>query len=538
MTVSLNSIDELRVQRSPTQHYPIEKQRGSSFFQKFKPSMPSVRVDITADVVKRADAMARAAKDSTAIADWFDIRQHYLQLRQRGRQVTWFVRARGRSQKIGVANSIRGEFDRGLLSIKQARDRAAEVYAGIEAVEPVGREPAWTWSDLDRKYQTALKETRWRAGRVKPPSRGTQDDVRLAFAKPPIAALAPKQLTALTSLDLTRAVDQVHADNGHRAACKTLAYVKSALTWALSKRGERSGLHGTMPWWTAMRPPDPTGGEILEMLARRKTLAAAKVAFGVDHLGALLVEHEAFCAGRRAEEKISPGVRWGLWWVSFTGNRRFSTVALERERLLQADEFGRPGWGRCAWPPETMKGRHEFWLPLPPAVLAIANGSIADWTQLVRNEHGDLTSKWVFASTRRTGRDPENDDVAVYPNSLNAHLRALRGTKGISTVDRLKDLPWFSLHLVRSVAGNFLDNAPGVPKAGISAMLAHADEETDDRLAPTTRAFYVQNQMMPQKSDAMAAWSEALIAAYQRAGGKMPQPIEGPRPSKLRPRAA
>jgi hypothetical protein len=67
-------------------------------------------------------------------------------------------------------------------------------------------------------------------------------------------------------------------------------------------------------------------------------------------------------------------------------------VALERERLLQADEFGRPGWGRATWPPEMMNGNSEFWLPLPPEVLAIANGSVADWTRLVRDEHGDLKS--------------------------------------------------------------------------------------------------------------------------------------------------
>ena len=240
------------------------------------------------------------------------------------------------------------------------------------------------------------------------------------------------------------------------------------MTWALSKRGEQSGKHGTMPWWTALRPPDPSGDEIKKMQARRKALTQAKVAFGVDHLGALLVEHEDFCAGRRAAEKIGPGVRWGLWWVSFTGNRRFSTVALERERLHQVDELGLDDWGRATRPPEMMKGKSEFWLPLPPEVLAIANGAVSDWTQLVRNEHGELTSRWVFASTRRTGQDPDNEDVATYPNSLNAHLRALRGMKGISDVDRLADLPWFTLHLVRSVAGNYLDKLSTVPKAGIS----------------------------------------------------------------------
>jgi hypothetical protein len=495
--------------------------------------MPTVRVDITASTVKKALTMA--GERAAGVNIWADNRDHFLLVRQRGATADWLVKTRGKTRVIGNLRERHPDY----LSVSAARAKAADVYndirkgGGDNAV--VGSELGWTWSDLDREYQAALKEPRWAAGRVKPPSKGTQDDVRLTFAKASVASLAENTLSSLTSLDITRAVEQVHAENGHRAASKTLAYIKSALTWALSKRGKKSGLHGKMPWWSALRPPDPTGVEITDMLERKKTLALAKVDFSVDHLGALLVEHEAFCAGRTAEKKISPGVRWGLWWVAFTGNRRFSTVALERARLHTTDEFGRAGWGRATWPPEMMKGKSEFWLPLPPAVLSIATGSIEDWKQLVRNEHGDLTSRWVFASTRRTGRRQDNEDVAVYPNSLNAHLRALRGTKGINTVNRLQNLPWFSLHLVRSVAGNYLDAAPGVPKAGISAMLAHADDDdVDDRLAPTTKAFYVANQRMELKSDAMAAWSEALINSFGKAGGKMPEPSETVRRGRLR----
>jgi hypothetical protein len=187
-----------------------------------------------------------------------------------------------------------------------------------------------------------------------------------------------------------------------------------------------------------------------------------------------------------------------------------------------------------------MKGKSDFWLPLPPEVLAVANGAVKDWRWLTLNQHGDIKTRWVFASTRRTGRRQGKADVATYPNSLNAHLRAMRGDKKghNAGTNSLGNLPWFSLHLVRSVAGNFLDNAPGVPKAGISAMLAHADEEKDDRLAPTTRAFYVQNQMMPEKSIAMAAWSEALCRAVEKAGGKLPAPTEKWRPSKVKQKAA
>jgi hypothetical protein len=40
-----------------------------------------------------------------------------------------------------------------------------------------------------------------------------------------------------------------------------------------------------------------------------------------------------------------------------------------------------------------------------------------------------------------------------------------------------------SLRLVGSVAGNFPDKCPGLPKTGISARLAHAeDDDADDRL--------------------------------------------------------
>jgi hypothetical protein len=493
--------------------------------------VPSFRTDITADIVKQAAAMARAAENSTAITDWFDVRQHYLQLRQRGRQVTWYVRARGRSQKIGVANSLRGEYERNYLSIKQARDRAAGVYAGIEAhlPKPESSEPgvatAWTWADCDREYQASLKETRWvggAAGRERPPSRWTQDDVRLAFAKPAMLALHCRPLTDLQPLEIVRAIDDVHAASGHRAACKSLTYIKSALTWAANKKGSQSGLYGATAWWQTIRPPDPTATEIGRIRQRRSTLAQAKVAFTVDHLGALLVEHEAYCAA----ERVSPGIRWGLWWVAYTANRRQSTVALERSRLLQTDEFGRAGWGRAMWSLETMKGRAEFWLPLPPAVLDVANGSISDWHRTIRRSHGQITTRWVFSSTRRHGRDPENDDVAVYPNSLNAHLRCLRGDKGRTRENLIESLPWFSLHLVRAVSGNYLDGAATVPKAAISAMLAHADGTAEDRLAPTTKAFYVQNQKMGLKAQAMEAWSDAVLNAYVKAGGKPPAPSE------------
>jgi len=54
-----------------------------------------------------------------------------------------------------------------------------------------------------------------------------------------------------------------------------------------------------------------------------------------------------------------------------------------------------------------MKGQAEFWLPLPPSLVHVANSSIIDWRALVTAEHGigHKDSNWAFASTRRIDRN-------------------------------------------------------------------------------------------------------------------------------------
>jgi hypothetical protein len=224
--------------------------------------------------------------------------------------------------------------------------------------------------------------------------------------------------------------------------CKALAYVQSALNWALSQAGLLEIRH---PWWMDIEPAAMSGEEAQAQQVRKQTLAQRKAELGVDHLGEILVRHEEYCAGRMAEEKVSPGVRFGFWWLMFTGNRRFSVTALERERLMQVDEFGRDRWGRAAWPEWMIKGGAEFWLPLPEEVLQIANGAIEDYSVLVQRAHGHVwPTKWVFASTRRVPRARDDEpvevltalpppDVAVYPNSLNQHVRAMRGERSAWT---------------------------------------------------------------------------------------------------------
>ena len=494
----------------------------------------SERTDIVKDVVKKAAALAAAAPDATEINDFFDRRQPFLQLRQRGKTVHWYVRAKGRSQKIGNALLERGLTDGQYLSIKQARDKAALIYAGVEAPQPklaVALAPehvAWTWGDIDREYQNSLTEPRWINNKIKYPKKTSRDDCRLAFGKPPIAGLSNIKVTDLKPRDIILAIDAVHEACGHRQCEKCLAYMKAALNWAISHKMLQSGMDGLIAWWEPISAPAPTPAEMIEKDLRKKALAKAKSEFSVDNMAALLIEHEEFCVGKTANEKISPGIRWGLWWLACTANRRFSTTVLERKNLQQIDEFGEQEWGRAEWPAEFMKSQADFWLPLPPDLLHIANSSIKDWRVLVSDEHGKGhgDSRWVFASSRRIGRDDSNRDVSIFPSSLNAHLRNMRGLKQHNKTDKLKDLPAYWLHLTRAVSSNYLNKCPSVPKSAISLMLAHSMTKAPDDMSRTTREFYVTCQSMPEKSIAMRVWTEALFASYEKQGGKYPMPTE------------
>ncbi len=54
-------------------------------------------------------------------------------------------------------------------------------------------------------------------------------------------------------------------------------------------------------------------------------------------------------AGKVEEENTSPGIRWGIWWIALTANRRGSTTLLERTNVQQSDPLGEAGWGTALW---------------------------------------------------------------------------------------------------------------------------------------------------------------------------------------------
>jgi hypothetical protein len=491
--------------------------------------MPLVRVNIIKEVVAEASAAAAARLPGTN--DWADEKQPYLVLRQRGSSVKWCVRGFKMMRVIGDPRDGLGRRD--YLPTSAARVKAATVYAELSTGQPSPRAPAptpkpkfWTWGDLDREYQAAIAQPRWVNRRRKAPAKGTVDDVRLALAKVPLVALHDTALPDLDKRTMAKAINQIavrdpgdtEGTTGRRQREKCCTYVKSALTWAQNKKEDDSGLAGVVPWWTTLQPADPDDAEMDELEIKAAALLQAKEDFRIEHLAELLVRHEAYCAGREGHDRISPGIRYGIWWVAFTAHRRGSTVELLRQDLFDEDAFGQAGWGRAEWSAAAMKQKTPFWLPLPPVVLGIATSCMAEWRRLVNKSHGRLhaDSKWVFASSRRIGRKDDNADVGVYANSLNRHLLRMKAA------EKLDGLPDYWPHLTRSVVSNYLAGRQDIPPAASSLMLGHALPGDVEPAAPTTRKFYLTNQRMAEKAVAMKAWSDALVKAFKKAGGKLP----------------
>jgi hypothetical protein len=481
--------------------------------------MQSSRVKIDTKVMRQAAALA--AKRDPDGTDFCDTEQRYLLIRQRGPAATWLVKTRGKTRVLGSAIEGRsGKSD--FLSLTAARTKAAVVYSSIATGQDAPPRPApapvvdvWTWGDLDSEYQAVIAAPRWINKRRKAPAQGTMDDVRLAFAKAPLKALHKVALPDLDKAAMSEAIEKI---TGRRQREKCCAYVKASLTWAQAKKETESGLAGVLPWWITLDAGDPDEDEMDALEGRREALLQAKTDFKIEHMAELLKRHEDYCAGREGQDRISPGIRFGLWWVALTAHRRGSTVQLLRDDLKTEDEFGQPGWGRAAWSARAMKAKMPFWLPLPPVVLGVATSCMAEWRELVNRSHGrrHADSKWVFASSRRIGRKDGNRDVSVYPNSLNRHLLRMK------KAGALDGLPDYWPHLTRSVVGNYLDGRKDVPPAASSLMLGHALPGDVEPAAPTTRKFYLTNQRMAEKAVAMEAWAHALVAQFIMVGGTIP----------------
>ncbi len=275
------------------------------------------------------------------------------------------------------------------------------------------------------------------AGKPIYPSTETQDDVRRIFARKEVVKHETRLLASLDENWFEDVQEALHKTYGYDAYRKFRAYGQAALTWAAAYRRKDSGLTGRQ-WWRLAERRRRTPDEVEKKVARDKALRKRKDDFKVRHLGMLLAEHERFCASRTGNERISPGVRWGLWWDSLTGHRRGSGTSVAREDVEFKDPRGEPGWGLATWQPEVMKTQDPFTLPVPPLGLHIIDCCLRD-CRIAWERKGlrDRKSKWVFTSRVTT---MEGGDIAVTGSALANHIRNLRGLRQGNHRDMLRGI--------------------------------------------------------------------------------------------------
>lgn len=458
-------------------------------------------------------------------------------LRVRGHSASWLVKTRSRTIKIGdampaeLAGKIPALRKRGsgggerILSLREAREAAKREWAKLGNPSDAPAESAsWTWGRLVEEYKTHIAGMREdAAGKPIYPSAETQNDVRLIFARREVSKHDTRLLASLDENWFEDVQEALHKAYGYDAYRKFRAYGQAALSWAAAYRRKDSGLTGRQ-WWRLAERRRRSPEEIEKKVTRDKALRKRKDDFKVAHLGMLLAEHERFCASRTGNERVSAGVRWGLWWDSLTGHRRGSGTWIASDDVEFNDPRGQAGWGLATWQPEVMKTQDSFTLPIPPLGLHIVNCCMRDW-KLAAERAGlwDRESKWVFASRVMQS---EAGDIAVSGSALANHLRNMRGLREGNHRDVLRGIPHFSMHILRSTMGDYILDETDLPPGTASLMIGHeiaGDRRNElDRVGQTGKRWYFQAQRIPEKTRAMEAWSEALLAAFKKAGGIYP----------------
>lgn len=496
--------------------------------------MASQRLDLNTEVIN--SAIALALEGTQGIEDFCDVLQPYFVLRVRGHLASWLVKTRERSLKIGDAmppekaariperRKRPSKVGNKYLGLREARKKAKEEWAKLgNASEVPDEKPGWTWEQLVEGYMNYISGMREdSSGKPIYPSPETQSDVRQTFGRKEVARHVKRYLKDLNE-DWFEDVQKVlHETYNYDAYRKFRAYGQAALNWAVTFKRKESGASGRK-WWLLAEKRRRTAEEIKKKLARDQALAKKKRDFKVTHLGMLLVEHERYCASRTGNERVSPSVRWGLWWDALTGHRRGSGTWVAFDDVQFTDPHGEPGWGLATWQPELMKTQNPFTMPIPPLGLHIIHRCMRDWNAADKRAGRKRKSRWVF-----TSRVMQSDagDIAVSGSGLANHIRNMRGLREGKHRDFLREIPAFSMHIIRSTMGDHVLEHPDLPAGAASLIIGHeisGDRRNDlDRVGQTGKRWYFQAQRIPEKTAAMMVWSQALLKAFYDAGGIYP----------------
>ncbi|EHP92636.1 MULTISPECIES: integrase arm-type DNA-binding domain-containing protein [Methylorubrum] len=493
------------------------------------------RVRLTAEHVKRAKAMVAAGKVPGRGQEWADDKVQGLLLRAQRTSVTWYLKLRTTTLRLGSADVLdldtardqatdarlkakRGENVRGALAAYEASVAAGddEDIAWAVAEFEAMKAPPEVLSDADRRLRGPWL---WRdlveeflASKLAKLKGGYRDQYASYLRHEAFRSIEDRPVASLTITDLERCRNAAVKANTVSAARRCVQQGKEALSWAWRYHAGVSGLADCQyEWWArwsieyapGKRDHVPTLTDLVRTILvaeHHRTLGATEHATGDGTLGA-------------------------LWALVLTGQRTGQLTGTRRARAFPWPD--RPGWVAVNWDGGEMKGGKSggrpHSLPIPPEAWAIIERHRA-----ACETAGEPVSAYLFPSIRGDGPVGQSalnqllyrlEGKAKDPGKSKPVTRRKRnstaGKPREELLERYGVAPWVP-HDVRRALATFLDERR-LGGAG-SAILAHRAARSEDereRVEHVTRLHYAKGQRMALKAEGMEAWCRAVLDAYQ-----------------------
>lgn len=505
-------------------------------------------VKLTKNHVNKAERMLLDGKVPGRGVEWGDTEERGLTLRLTPQALTWYLRTRTDTVKLGAYH---------LLDVAQARFAAEKAKVGLRQgdnmkfemsvfhnimqrtggdLEVVGdvafpdrsepppvpsmirrRNGPWFWEDMIEEF-LEYKATKVEASYLP------------KYAKylrhPGYACLEGMLVCAITVESLQEIRDEIIANYSLSTAARCVNQAKDAFDWTWRTHSGRSGLSRAdekWPMWREQWSVEYQSGKrkhtpTLTELARTLALAERHRSLG------------------QTEHGTSAGTLGLLWFTVLTGQRTGQVAKTELDQVGHiSQDAGVPGgdWVAVTWQGPQMKSRRQHVLPLPPAAWRELEALLAPARA--------KSNRWLFPPKRGAGHASAGSmNQVLFRLAGKRHKKAdpQRVSPEVPLPDLLTEhgIRKWTLHDVRRSITEFLvDRRLG---GAASAILDHeiaGAKDLREQTATVTRLHYDTAQRIALKAEGMALWCDALLAEVERERALLAlQPLPAPRPRPKR----
>lgn len=454
-------------------------------------------------------------------------------IRVRAREAAYYVQSRGpnglKKRKLALISEIK---------ISEVKSLAEAVIKAIKkALAPDVVINAWKRGQNEKETEVALDNAEatamgfWTFGetidqymartvtkdgvtknRLSPPSlREIRDRLRDRAEAVPLMARSVKELRYDDIEDVRDKIDA--SGGGASSGAKFIDLSKRVLSWAAKFRRRKTGLDPIYPWWNALaheyKPSDRSQRYLTPMQA-----------------GMLIALLEGV---RVLEDRTNDAVLGALqigWMIVQRSAALVSMESLKSDRWKDDPVDERAGWRVFTWVADSVKGKRETKLSIPPVAIAIIDRVAANARALTH-----IDSQWAFPQARnkyllRAYAKSKNSegicrfDKHVTSSALNHALDSLAGRKpGWPNLLQMVELPErIGPHDLRRSLTTFFENRGQGSYA--SALLDHKVIGTDkmsEQVAAVTQGVYSGADRVIFKAEALELWLNAVLPYYQMA---------------------